>query len=71
MYGRSTALLPAMAVKELVGATAVRKWRKFVAQLMILIVSRQQWGSLGAWLKTFKRLKPKSDRNYRDEADVD
>ena len=52
---------------ELVYAHAMRMWRKMIAKLMIIIVSRQQFGQLGAWLKPFKQLKPKKDR--RDEPD--
>ena len=54
---------------ELVYANAMRMWRKLAGQLMIIIVSRQQWSQLGTWLKDFKQLKPKKDRRD-DEYDV-
>ena len=40
----------------------IGKWRKAAFKLAIIIVSRAQWGQLGAWLKDFTKVKLLKDR---------
>ena len=40
----------------------IAKWRKAAFKLAIIIVSRAQWGQLGAWLKDFKNIELLKDR---------
>ena len=40
----------------------IAKWRKAAFKLAIIIVSRAQWGQLGAWLKDFTKIKLLKDK---------